>query len=93
MSLDIQIKSLVFSFLYGIVFAAFFKLNYRYLYFEKLIIRLIISILFSLDMSILYFIILKEINYGVIHPYFIGMIILGFILTNYFCKHKLINRK
>lgn len=89
MSLDIQIKSLVFSFLYGIFFSIFFRLNYKYLYFEKLWIRIIISVLFSLDMSILYFVILKEINFGIIHPYFIGMIVLGFILANYFYNHKL----
>lgn len=88
MNLIIQIKSLTFSFLYGVFFSIFFRINSKYLYYEKKFIRIIISFLFSIDMSILYFIILKEINFGVIHPYFIGMIVLGFIITNFIIKHK-----
>ena len=88
MNLIIQIKSLLFSFLYGIFFSIFFRINTKYLYYEKIATRIIISFLFSIDMALLYFIIIKEINSGIIHPYFIGMIILGFIVTDFIIKHK-----
>lgn len=92
MNLVIQIKSLLVSFLYGVFFYMFFRMNTKYLYYEKLLVRIIISFLFSLDMALLYFIILKEINSGIIHPYFIGMIIIGFITSNFVVKNKIFKR-
>ena len=89
MSLIIQIRSLVFSFIFGIIFNIFFRLNYRYLYYENLIIRVIICFLFSIDMALLYFIILNNINNGVLHVYFLMMILFGFFITNYFIKKRL----
>lgn len=89
MSLIIQIKSLVFSFIFGCLFNIFFRINYKYLYYEKIVVRIVISFLFSIDMAILYFIILKNINNGIIHAYFLLMIIFGFFLTNYFIKRKI----
>jgi hypothetical protein len=80
MELDIQIKSLIFSFIYGIFFSFVLNLNYKYVYKSKGIYKIVINALFIIDNVLLYFLILKKINSGIIHFYFILMIILGFIL-------------
>ena len=76
MNIKLQITTLLFSFLYGIFFSFFLSLNYKFIYSDKKILKTIISFL------LLYFIILKKINYGVFHVYEILMIILGFVLEN-----------
>lgn len=88
MILKLQIISLISSFLYGIFFYIISKLNYKFLYNNKL--SLIIDILFIIDNVLLYFIILKYINNGIFHIYFLLTLILGYLLSNYIDKriHK-----
>jgi hypothetical protein len=81
--LSIQIKSLIFSFFYGILFFLLLKINYKYIYGCSLIYKIIINLLFVMNNVILYFIILKKINNGIIHFYFILMIIAGYFTGNY----------
>ena len=80
MILRIQIFSLLYSFFYGIVFYILLEINHKILYNGKLFYRIIISFLFVIFASLLYFIILMKINYGYIHFYFFLCIILGYIL-------------
>ena len=80
--LNIQVKSIIFSFLYGGLFSNFTHLNYKYIYYSKGIFKLIINIMFIVDNVLLYFLILKCINNGIIHYYFIISIIIGFIIVN-----------
>lgn len=80
--LNIQIKSMVYSFLYGIFFYYLLKLNYKFIYYSKGLKKLLINMFFIIDNVFLYFIILRYINYGVFHFYFLLSIILGFILVN-----------
>lgn len=82
MNIKLQITTLLFSFLYGIFFSFFLSLNYKFIYSDKKILKTIISFLFIIVCVLLYFIILKKINYGVFHVYEILMIILGFVLEN-----------
>ena len=82
MNIKLQIKTLLFSFLYGIFFSFFLSLNYKFIYSDKKILKTIISFLFIIVCVLLYFIILKKINYGIFHVYEILMIILGFVLEN-----------
>jgi|LSQX01.2.fsa_nt_gb hypothetical protein len=80
MAIDIQLKSLFFSLLYGCVFSFLLRLNYKYLYKGPLLLKVAINIVFVLDNVLLYFIVLKRINEGIIHGYFVLMILLGFII-------------
>lgn len=82
MNINLQITTLLFSFLYGIFFSFFLSLNYKFIYSDKKILKTIISFLFIIVCVLLYFIILKKINYGIFHVYEILMIILGFVLEN-----------
>lgn len=82
MNIKLQIITLLFSFLYGIFFSFFLSFNYKFIYSDKRIFKIIISFLFIIVCVLLYFIILKNINNGIFHIYEILMIILGFVLEN-----------
>lgn len=82
MSLKVQIITLLYSFIYGIVFSILLNLNYKFIYEGKRIFKIIITFIFILDSMLLYFLILKKINYGILHIYEFLAIILGFILEN-----------
>ena len=81
MNLKIQVFSLLFSFFYGILFSFLINVNYQFLFFKKKWVQIVVTILFLLDMALLYFLILKFINDGVIHIYFYLMIFLGFYVS------------
>ncbi len=85
--LSIQLKSIAFSFLYGIIFSFLTSMNYKYIYNTKGAIKIIINILFVVNNTIIYFFILKLINDGIIHYYFIIFLVIGF-----FCVNKLSNK-
>lgn len=83
MTLLIQIKSLIFSFLYGIFFAFTYKLNYKYLMCNIKILKTLLSFFFIFDHVLLYFILLSLINNGILHLYFLITFILGNIFFVY----------
>ena len=82
MNIKLQITTLLFSFLYGIFFSFFLSLNYKFIYSNKRVFRTVISFLVVVVSVLLYFIILKKINYGIFHIYEVLMIILGVIVEN-----------
>ena len=92
MILKIQIYSILYSFLYGMIFYALLEVNYKIIYESKLFIKIICSLLFLLVNTLLYFIILIRINNGIVHIYFLLSIILGYILA-YFIRLKLFKKK
>lgn len=85
--LDIQIKSIVFSFLYGVFFSFLLNLNYKFIYYSKGILKILINIFFVVDNVFLYFIILRYINNGIVHFYFLLSLVIG-----YFCVNKVSSR-
>ena len=80
MELKTQIISLTFSFVFGIVFSIFTNLNYRFLFCKNKVFKIIITIVYVIDAALLYFLILKKINNGVIHSYFLLLIAVGFLI-------------
>ena len=78
MELKLQIMSLVFSFVFGIIFYICTNINYKFLFCKNKIFQIIITIIYVLDFSLLYFFLLKKINEGVFHIYFLLSIILGY---------------
>lgn len=89
MSLDIQINTLLASFLYGIFFSRMLNINYKFVYESKKIYRIIISFLFIMVNVLIYFIILMRVNNGILHNYGILSIILG-VLFDHFIVTKLL---
>ena len=89
MILKIQILSLIYSFFYGIGFFLLLEINYKFLYEGKLVYRIIISFLFVIFISLLYFVILLKINSGILHIYFFLSIFTGY-LSSFLIYNKLI---
>ena len=85
--LNIQINTLLFSFLFGIFFSIFLNINYKFIYNNKKIYRIITSFIFVMINVIIYFIILEKINNGILHIYSIFMIIIGSIFENIVRKY------
>ena len=81
MILKIQILSLIYSFFYGIGFFLLLEINYKFLYEGKLVYRIIISFLFIIFISLLYFLGLLKINNGIIHIYFFLDFFTGYLLS------------
>lgn len=83
MNIKLQIITLVVSFFYGIFFSIFLSLNYKFIYSDKRIVKTIVSFLVVIISVLLYFIILRKINYGIFHIYEILALIMGFIIENW----------
>lgn len=82
MNLRIQIVSLFFSFVFGIIFSICTNLNYRFLFTKNIYCKIIITFIYILDFTLLYFILLQKINNGIIHIYFFLMIGIGYLVGN-----------
>lgn len=80
MDLNIQIYSLIFSFVFGVMFSLLLKINYRILFLSVKRIKIFSNFIFLLDVSLLYFLGLKLINNGILHIYFFIVFILGWIV-------------
>jgi len=79
MVLSIQLQVLVVSFVYGIVLAYILRMQYKYFFESKFWYRIFLTIVFVFDNVVLYFLVLRLINNGIFHIYFLFLIIIGFI--------------
>lgn len=93
MPLSSQIITIIFSFIYGIIFYILLEINYKYIYYGNKIYRIIVNFLFVTCNTLLYFIILKKINYGIVHIYFLLCILTGYFLSNFVLKKLIVKRK
>lgn len=89
MNLKLQISSIIISFIFGICFFFGIHLISRLLMHKKNVLNFIIYFLVIIFSSIIYFFILKKINYGVVHVYFFLSVFTGYILS-YFLNCKFI---
>ncbi len=80
MSIKTQVLSLLFSLAYGGFFSFIYHINYKYIYGQKRIYAITITFLVVFNGALLYYLILRQINYGILHPYFLLMLIMGFYL-------------
>lgn len=93
MILKVQIYSLMFSFFYGIFFYVLLEVNHRFLYSGKVFYRIVISFLFSVFVSLLYFIVLMRINNGILHLYFFLSMFTGYLLSFVIYRKLIVKRK
>lgn len=91
MSIRIQIISIIFSFIFGIFFSIFTNVNYRYLFSKNKMYKVFFTFIYVLDATLLYFLIIKKLNGGVVHLYFLLFIGFGF-LVGLIKLNKYINR-
>lgn len=82
MDLHTQIVTLLFSLGYGILFASILDIIHKPLFKMKLFLQILISFLFVIGSALLYFLILLNLNKAILHPYFILLFLLGFVIEN-----------
>lgn len=90
MGLETQIQSLVFSFVFGLFLSLMFNVFYKYLFKPKLPIKIITNLIFVSINALIYFFLLKIINDGILHSYFLISLLMGFVLGN--LKTKVIRK-
>ncbi len=86
MALQIQILSLVYSFVFGIFFGFCVNFHYDFLFSRKKWFQILINFIFVIDMALIYFLVLKIINGGVLHCYFYLLIFFGFLFSFRYTK-------
>ena len=82
MDLLVQFQVLIVSFVYGIMLSYIVKLQYKYMFIGKLWYKIIFNIVFMIDIVLLYFLMLRLIDDGIFHIYFLFLIVLGYVLGN-----------
>lgn len=91
MSLEVQIQSIITSFVFGFLYAYLINLLYKFLFFGGIVKRAITNFMFNFITFMLYFLSMKLINQADIHIYFIFMAIIGYLIGNIFSKKIYIN--
>ena len=80
MNISTQIISILFSFFFGILFSIFTTINYKFLFHKEQFFKMIFTIIYVIDMALLYFLIIKKINNGIVNSYFLLFIGFGFLI-------------
>jgi hypothetical protein len=81
MYITTQIKTIIFSLIFGIFFSMLININHKYLTRNK-IMNIFITFIFIITSVLIYFVLLKKINNGIYNNYEIICIIIGFIIEN-----------
>lgn len=76
----LQLLSFFVSFGYGMLFYLLTRFNKFILSNKKYFLQFIITLVFIIDIVIIYIYIMYKINNGIIHPYFVITLIIGYIL-------------
>lgn len=84
MNLNIQLYSFICSFLYGVVFYFFLNIFNKIVIKMNVIFRFVLSFVYIILMSSLYFIMLLFVNNGVVHIYFLLLILVGYMIAYLF---------
>ncbi len=87
MPLVLQLKSLIISFILGIVLAYLIRIFYKPLFKATGFSKIIFNLFFVSCIYLSYFFLLYKISYGVYHIYFLFSIIFGY-LSGYFLIRK-----
>ncbi|MBQ7104699.1 MAG: hypothetical protein IJN90_02465 [Bacilli bacterium] len=88
MNLKEQLLTIFISILYGFFTYLLFYINRNILSNKNILKKIIINLLFVLDLVLMYFIIIKKINDGVLTYYSYICIIIGILLQKYIINIK-----
>lgn len=75
----VQCICLIVSFIFGILLYYGNKFNIRIIRNKNILIKLILSVFYIFNMSMLYVLFLYKINSGILHIYFVLLIIIGYV--------------
>lgn len=82
MVLELQIQSLIVSFVYGMFMGLVYNISYFALNNKRILVSILLSFLYFLILFSIYFVLLFIINSGIVHIYFVELLILGFVIGN-----------
>lgn len=83
MILKEQIYTILFSTIYGSIFYILIILNKKLLFKGNIFKKIVFNLLFNIDLVLIYFIILRYINNGILTYYSYLFIIIGTIIAKY----------
>jgi len=83
MILKTQIITFVFSFVFGMYFSLFISINHKFIYDLRKMYRIPITFICIISNSLIYFLILEKLNYGIIHIYLLLALVLGLMFEHY----------
>lgn len=86
--LSIQIKIILFSFFFGIFFFLTYTLVKKAIYCKNVFFRIINTFSFILLLTLFYFLGLERISDGILHPYSLFLIMLGFVVSDIIARLK-----
>lgn len=86
MTSKIQLLCLLVSFPYGIFTAIVVLINKRLLFNKRLFIKYLSTLIITIDLVLIYLLIIYKINKGIIHIYFFFSFLLG--LITFIFKYK-----
>ena len=81
-----QLLLLLINFFYGQLVFCSMLLNYFFIKKEPIIVKILLTSLFTIDITILYLIIIYKINYGIFHYYYLFSFGIGFYFAYFFKK-------
>ena len=88
MNLTEQLLTIFISIIYGFFTSLIFNINKNVLFNKSIFKKLIMNFLFVLDLVLIYFIIIKKINDGILTYYSYICIIIGILLQKYIINIK-----
>ena len=80
MSLDIQIKTIIISILFGIFLNYFLLINKKIIYNKNIYVKIIGTLSITFLLTLLYFLLIQNINNGVFHIYELICVLIGYIV-------------
>ena len=83
MILKEQIYTILFSTIYGAIFYILIILNKKMLFKGNIFKRILFNLLFNIDLFLIYFIILRYINNGILTYYSYLFITIGSVIAQY----------
>ena len=91
MTSSLQLYSFLISFIFGIIFYFLTDINFKLINDLKKYLKHIITFIYVIDMTIIYIIIIYNINKGYFHIYFIFLVFVGFII-GYILKREVLSK-
>lgn len=89
MSLDVQIKTIIISFIFGIYFNFFINLNYKIIYHKNKIFKIIGTFILVFLNTLFYFYLMMKVNNGYFHVYELLCIMVGGLVYRYLIENAL----
>ena len=86
MNLKAQVVSMIFSFVFGIVCMWSFIMLSNYQFYIRIIYRILLNVIFFSFFAVTYFLILRLINNGILHSYFLLFFVFGMIVVRKIVK-------